>query len=219
MGVKAKVLAELKRTLGPTFPDTYSKYEDLFNTMSDQEVKDFFKKKNGKIRLFVDDNTTSQKKVDQLGKILGINLEEKLILPYRGNALTKFPVLGFPIQIVKLQQMATKKNISTLDTKVRDMNNQAARADKTGMLSNFEVAAMAIYGDDADPLIKEMFSPRGDNSITKNAMNEMIKKDLDFSLADLPNGNEGRVSLYHLDANYACMGLATDLIDHIDERS
>lgn len=115
--------------------------------------------------------------------------------------------------------MATKENASTINTNQRDVNNQATRSSKTGLLSDDEVAAIAAYGDVADPIIKELFSPRGDNRITKQAMNEKIARDLDFSLEELPNGREGRISLMHLDAIYACMGLATDLVDHIDERS
>lgn len=102
---------------------------------------------------------------------------------------------------------------------MRDMNNQATRSSKTGLITDDEISQMAAYGDVADPIIKELMSPRADNMITKKEMNEKIRENLEFSLDELSPGLEGRVSLYHLDANYTCMGIATDLIDHIDERS
>ena len=219
MAVKDKILAELKKHLGSTFPDVYERYEKKFNSMSDEEIKDWFLKKNGQIRLYAKDSTIQQSNVDKLCKSTGVVLEEKLILPYKNNITTKHKIMVMPMQILKLQQMATKENASTIHTNQRDMNNQATRGSKTGLLSDDEVAAMAAYGTVVDPIIKELFSPRGDNRITKKAMNELIRHDLDFSLADLPNGADGRMTLIHLDANYACMGLATDLIDHIDERS
>lgn len=219
MAVKDKILAELKKHLGSTFPDVYERYEKKFSSMDNQEIKDWFLKKNGQIRLYADDSKIQQSDVDKLCKSTGVVLEEKLILPYKNNITTKHKIMVMPMQILKLQQMATKENASTIHTNQRDMNNQATRGSKTGLLSDDEVAAMAAYGTVVDPIIKELFSPRGDNRITKKAMNEMIRQNLDFSLADLPNGAEGRMTLLHLDANYACMGLATDLIDHIDERS
>lgn len=217
--VKDKILAELKKHLGNTFPDTYKKYEDMFNHMTDEDIKDYFLNRGGKIRVFVDDATIQQKNIDDICKSTGVVLEEKLILPYKANTTTKHKLMVMPMQILKLQQMATKENASTISVAQRDMNNQATRGSKTGLLSDDEVAAMASYGSVVDPIVKELFSPRGDNRITKKHMNEMLRENLDFSLADLPNGSEGRMTLLHLDANYACMGIATDLIDHIDERS
>ena len=217
--VKEKILAELKKHLETTFPDTYNKYLKMFEPMSDEDIKDYFLNKNGKIRLFVDDTTIQQKNIDKICKSTGVILEEKLLLPFKGNTTSKHKLMVFPMQILKLQQTATKENASTISVAQRDMNNQATRGSKTGLLSDDEVAAMASYGDVVDPIIKELFSPRGDNRITKKRMNEQIRENLDFSLEDLPNGAEGRMTLLHLDANYACMGIATDLIDHIDERS
>ena len=219
MGLKEKIIDYLTKYLAPTFPDTLEKYKELFSGMDDQQIKDYFTKKKGLVRLFVDDDRTKQADVDKLVDSLKLTLEERMLLPYKNNTTTKFELLGLPIQILKLQQMASKANVSTIDTKVRDVNNQAARESKTGSLSDDEVAQIAVYGEDADPIIKELFSPRGDNKITKAAMNEALKNDLEFSLEELPNGAEGRISLIHLDAIYTCMGLATNLIDHINERS
>ena len=217
--VKDKILEELRKHLKDTFPDVLQKYEDLFANMSEQDIKDYFVKKKGKIRLYADDETIKQANVDKLCKSTGVVLEEKLILPYKNGVTTKHKIMVMPMQILKLQQMATKENASTISVSQRDMNNQATRGSKTGLLSDDEVSAMAAYGSVIDPIVKELFSPRGDNRITKSAMNEKLREDLDFSLADLPNGSQGRTTLLHLDANYACMGIATDLIDHIDERS
>lgn len=217
--VKDKILEELRKHLKDTFPEVLQKYEDLFANMSEQDIKDYFLKKNGKIRLYADDEKIKQANVDKLCKSTGVVLEEKLILPYKNGVTTKHKIMVMPMQILKLQQMATKENASTISVAQRDMNNQATRGSKTGLLSDDEVSAMAAYGNVIDPIVKELFSPRGDNRITKSAMNEKLREDLDFSLADLPNGSQGRTTLLHLDANYACMGIATDLIDHIDERS
>ena len=218
MSLKEKIIQYLTKHLQHTLPDVLKKYEELFETFNDDQIRDYFTKKKGLIRLFVEDDKITQTHVDKLQKSLNIKLEERLILPYKNNATTKFELLGMPIQILKLQQMVSKATISTIETKVRDVNNQTTRSSRTGALSSNEVEQMAIYGDSVDPIVKELFSPRGDNKIHKAAMNEMLKRDLEFSLAGLPNGSEGRISLIHLDAIYASMGLATNLIDHIDER-
>lgn len=219
MTLKEKILNELSKHFKDTFPDVLDRYTEMFDTMSDTEIKEFFTKKKGKIRLYVDDKKLKQSNVDKLVETTGVVLEEPLKLMYKDGVTTKHNIMVMPMQILKLQQMATKENASTINTNQRDVNNQATRSSKTGLLSDDEVAAIAAYGDVADPIIKELFSPRGDNRITKQAMNEKIARDLDFSLEELPNGREGRISLMHLDAIYACMGLATDLVDHIDERS
>lgn len=219
MTLQEKIIKELKKHLGDTFPDTFKKYEEMINMMEEKEIIDTFINKKQRVRLYVKDRQDTQKRVDKLMNSLGVSISEKLILPYKANTKTKYKMITFPMQVLKLQQMASKENASTIDTTMRDMNNQATRHSKTGILSDAEVAQMVIYGDDADVIVKELFSPRGDNKIAKAAMNEQLKDNLEFSLESIPLSGEGRISLYHLDANYACMGLATDLIDHIDERS
>ena len=115
--------------------------------------------------------------------------------------------------------MVTKESASNADSSVRDMNNQASRESKTGILSDAEVAALAVYGKDSEPILEELLTARSDNNVAKRAMNEKLKNDLEVSLKDLPQDPKSRNSLLHLSANYICMGLATDLVDHIDELS
>ena len=216
---KKAILDLLSKYFKIDFPDVYEKYEKVFENMDENDILDYFNKRKGLIRLFVDDDQISQKKIDKLVKSTGVILEEQLVLHYKGGVTTKKKILVFPMQILKLQQMATKENASTINVTQRDMNNQATRSSKTGLITDDEISQMAAYGDVADPIIKELMSPRADNMITKKEMNEKIRENLEFSLDELSPGLEGRVSLYHLDANYTCMGIATDLIDHIDERS
>ena len=75
MAVKDKILAELKKHLGTTFPDVYERYEKKFSTMNDQEIKDWFIKKNGRIRLYTEDSKLEQSNVDKICKSTGVVLE------------------------------------------------------------------------------------------------------------------------------------------------
>ena len=75
MAVKDKILAELKKHLGTTFPDVYERYEKKFSSMSEQEIKDWFIKKNGRVRLYAEDSKLEQSNVDKICKSTGVVLE------------------------------------------------------------------------------------------------------------------------------------------------
>lgn len=217
--MKNDIMNYLRKYLKPYFPDVYDKYEKIFETFDDRDFEQLFLVENAGLRLYVDDKKIEQKNIDKFRIALGVDVEEKLKIPYLNNSTTKFPVMGFPIQIRELQQMVTKESASNADSSVRDMNNQASRESKTGILSDAEVAALAVYGKDSEPILEELLTARSDNNVAKRAMNEKLKNDLEVSLKDLPQDPKSRNSLLHLSANYICMGLATDLVDHIDELS
>ena len=50
-------------------------------------------------------------------------------------------------------------------------------------------------------------------------MNELIRERLSFSLGELPKTPQSRKSLIYLDSLYKAMGVATDLVDNIEDIS
>ena len=70
-----------------------------------------------------------------------------------------------------------------------------------------------------DKTLSELLSPRSDNQLSKSKMNELIRERLSFSLGELPKTPQSRKSLIYLDSLYKAMGVATDLVDNIEDIS
>ena len=93
MTLKEKILNELSKHFKDTFPDVLDRYTEMFDTMSDTEIKEFFTKKKGKIRLYVDDKKLKQSNVDKLVETTGVVLEEPLKLMYKDGVTTKHNIM------------------------------------------------------------------------------------------------------------------------------
>lgn len=215
MGKKADIIKYIEDTFSDISPETVQIYKDKFSMMSENQVLEFFK--NNDIRLYVDDDKVSQKKVDNLVKKLKIVTEEKIVYPHKGGATSMREFLVLPVQVRRLQQIAATESHSTIDSSIRDKVNQATRESKTSKLTDSEVAIMASIG--LDKTLSELLSPRSDNQLSKSKMNELIRERLSFSLGELPKTPQSRKSLIYLDSLYKAMGVATDLIDNIEDIS
>ena len=212
MSKAEEVLSYLKKRLVNTnvSTETYDIYVKKFSTMSDKEVTDYINKYG--VRLYVEDSNIKQNAVDKLVDDLKIIKEEKLNLNFIQTGLvSKEKALILPVQMRRLQQLATKESASNLNVNIRDKVNQATRESKTAQLTDAEVTQLVSVGFD------KLLSPRSDNPITKEEMNTKLKDDLTFSLNDLSKNVKGKSTVIYVDALFKSINIATDLVDSIDE--
>lgn len=216
MSKAEEVLAYLKVKLADTevSKETYDIYVEKFSNMSDKVITEYITKYG--VRLYVDDKTINQKSIDKLVDNLKIVKEEKLNLNFiQPGLISKEKALILPIQMRRLQQLATKESASNLEVNVRDKINQATRESKTAQLTDAEVTQLVSVG--FDKVLVELLSPRSDNPITKEEMNIKLKDELTFSLGDLSKNVKGKSTVNYLDALFKSINIATDLVDSIDD--
>ena len=216
MSKAEEVLAYLKVKLADTevSKETYDIYVEKFSNMSDKAITEYITKYG--VRLYVDDKTINQKSIDKLVDNLQIIKEEKLNLNFiQPGLISKEKALILPIQMRRLQQLATKESASNLEVNVRDKINQATRESKTAQLTDAEVTQLVSVG--FDKVLVELLSPRSDNPITKEEMNIKLKDELTFSLGDLSKNVKGKSTVNYLDALFKSINIATDLVDSIDD--
>ena len=216
MSKAEEVLAYLKVKLADTevSKETYDIYVEKFSNMSDKAITEYITKDG--VRLYVDDKTINQKSIDKLVDNLKIIKEEKLNLNFiQPGLISKEKALILPIQMRRLQQLATKESASNLEVNVRDKINQATRESKTAQLTDAEVTQLVSVG--FDKVLVELLSPRSDNPITKEEMNIKLKDELTFSLGDLSKNVKGKSTVNYLDALFKSINIATDLVDSIDD--
>lgn len=216
MSKAEEVLAYLKVKLADTevSKETYDIYVEKFSNMSDKVITEYITKYG--VRLYVDDKTINQKSIDKLVDNLKIIKEEKLNLNFiQPGLISKEKAIILPIQMRRLQQLATKESASNLEVNVRDKINQATRESKTAQLTDAEVTQLVSVG--FDKVLVELLSPRSDNPITKEEMNIKLKDELTFSLGDLSKNVKGKSTVNYLDALFKSINIATDLVDSIDD--
>ena len=216
MSKAEEVLAYLKVKLADTevSKETYDIYVEKFSNMSDKAITEYITKYG--VRLYVDDKTINQKSIDKLVDNLKIIKEEKLNLNFiQPGLISKEKAIILPIQMRRLQQLATKESASNLEVNVRDKINQATRESKTAQLTDAEVTQLVSVG--FDKVLVELLSPRSDNPITKEEMNIKLKDELTFSLGDLSKNVKGKSTVNYLDALFKSINIATDLVASIDD--
>ena len=216
MSKAEEVLAYLKVKLADTevSKETYDIYVEKFSNMSDKAITEYITKYG--VRLYVDDKIINQKSIDRLVDNLKIVKEEKLNLNFiQPGLISKEKALILPIQMRRLQQLATKESASNLEVNVRDKINQATRESKTAQLTDAEVTQLVSVG--FDKVLVELLSPRSDNPITKEEMNIKLKDELTFSLGDLSKNVKGKSTVNYLDVLFKSINIATDLVDSIDD--
>ena len=216
MSKATEILAYLKTKLVDTgvSSETYDIYDKEFSNMSDKDITNYINKYG--VRLYVDDKTINQKSIDRLVDELNVIKEERLNLNFiQPGLISKEKALILPIQMRRLQQLATKESASNLEVNTRDKINQATRESKTAQLTDAEVTQLVSVG--FDKVLVELLSPRSDNPITKEEMNIKLKDELTFSLNDLSKNVKGKSTVNYLDALFKSINIATDLVDSIDD--
>jgi len=151
-------------------------------------------------------------------KILGIELEEYVRLPYlientsiqeHPKSLTAIPV--GKLHMKRLQQIKSKKNKITTSIEDRDLRKgQVKGNDKGAQMSDADVLALSTLN--MNNVLKEMLGPRADDAISKEVMIDRIRKYGHVSLSDLPDDVENKQAINTLNTYFLSAGLITDLV-------
>lgn len=124
-----------------------------FATMSDAQFEKWIKKKyplQFQVKAF--DIEPTFKNYKKAAKLIGINLMEKVALPYLytnkdGEPIVSKPALIAYIHLKKMQQFITKKNKVSTDIDDRDMKNgRLNTGDKGAQTGDKEMECLAIAG-------------------------------------------------------------------------
>lgn len=209
--------------LDPSGTNT-KRYKKLFSTMSDSKFENFMK------CMFDDDNMNftleikeferevTIEMIEKAAKILGIELEEYVVLPHismsqENPVVTKEKcITGYHIE-KRMEQMNNKKNSGSTHIDERSATTgQVVGHDKNGRSSDQENIALTVIG--ATNILKEMNGFRADGLKRKNYAYAQIAKTGECSLKDIEEtaGIEDRLALETVDVYYKTMGIQTDLI-------
>lgn len=218
-----KILYKVMDALDPSGANTKA-YKEMFSTMSDTKFIKF-------VSSMFDDDTINftMNMVDyeremhieyaeNAAKILGIPLEERLILPHLNMDIehpivTKTPcIVGWHID-KRMQQTNTKKNSTSIHVSERSATTgQVTGHDKNGRNTDNENAALMVLG--AENIAKEFNGFRADGLKRKNAAYASIMTKGYVSLEEVEQeaGIEDRIALQTVDTMYKGMHIQTDLI-------
>lgn len=218
-----KLVYDVMNALDPSGKNT-ERYKKLFATMSDSKFENFMK------CMFDDDNIDFTLEIreferevtiemaEKAAKVLGIPLEEHVILPHISNTqekpmVTKEPcITGYYIE-KRMEQMNNKKNSTSTHINERSATTgQVVGHDKNGRSSDQENIALKVIG--ADNILKEINGFRADGLQRKAYAYAQIAKTGSCSLEDIEAqaGIEDRLALETVDVYYRTAGLSTDLI-------
>lgn len=217
------ILYKTMDALDPSGANTKA-YKDLFATMSDAKFIKF-------VSSMFDDETINftMNMVDyeremhlecaeDAAKLLGVPLEEHLILPHLNMdiehpVVTKTPcIVGWHID-KRMQQTNIKKNSTSIHISERSATTgQVVGHDKNGRNTDNENAALMVLG--ADNIAKELNGFRADGIKRKNFAYASIMNKGYVSLEEVEAqaGIEDRIALQTVDVMYKGMHIQTDLI-------
>ena len=209
--------------LDPSGTNT-KRYKKLFSTMSDSKFENFmrclFDDHNTNFTLEVKDfeREVTIEMIEKAAKVLGIELEEYVILPHISMSqehpiVTKEKcITGYLIE-KRMQQILSKKNGTSTHIDERSATTgQVIGHDKNGRSSDQENIALTVIG--ATNVLREMNGFRADGLQRKNYAYSQIAKTGECSLEDIEAsaGIEDRLALETIDVYYKTMGLQTDLV-------
>ena len=218
-----KLVYDVMNALDPTGTNT-NRYKKLFSTMSDSKFENFMKcmfeddNMNFTLEIKEFDREVNLVMVEKAAKILGIELEEYVILPHismsqENPVVTKEKcITGYHIE-KRMEQTATKKNSSSTHIDERSATTgQVVGHDKNGRSSDQENIALALIG--GTNILKEINGFRADGLQRKNYAYAQIARTGECSLSDIEEnaGIEDRLALETVDVYYKTMGIQTDLI-------
>lgn len=218
-----KLVYDVMNALDPTGTNT-NRYKKLFSTMSDSKFENFMKcmfeddNMNFTLEIKEFDREVNLDMVEKAAKILGIELEEYVILPHismsqENPVVTKEKcITGYHIE-KRMEQTNSKKNSSSTHIDERSATTgQVVGHDKNGRSSDQENIALALIG--GTNILKEINGFRADGLQRKNYAYAQIARTGECSLADIEEnaGIEDRLALETVDVYYKTMGIQTDLI-------
>ena len=218
-----KLVYDVMNALDPTGTNT-NRYKKLFSTMSDSKFENFMKcmfeddNMNFTLEIKEFDREVNLDMIEKAAKILGIELEEYVILPHISMS-QEHPVVtkekcitGYHIE-KRMEQTNSKKNSSSTHIDERSATTgQVVGHDKNGRSSDQENIALTLIG--GTNILKEINGFRADGLQRKNYAYAQIARTGECSLEDIEAnaGVEDRLALETVDVYYKTMGIQTDLI-------
>lgn len=155
----------------------------------------------------------------KLAKLVGIELEEFVVLPYLSeNTVNKTPILTLTkvpvgmLHLKRLQQIVRKKNKTTTSIEVRDQRKgQVVDVDKGGRMTDADMFALTTIG--AFPVMKELYGPRADSIRAKEQFYQQIREGTrQPRLEDLTDDIADKVAINTLNNYIMGASLMSDLI-------
>ena len=202
-----------------------TKYKNMFASLTNAEfeklMKDMFEDDtlNFTLDIVNFERELDLETVEKAAKVLGIPLEEYVMLPFLNKdteqpIITKVPVIVMYTIFKRLQQTTQKKNsTSTHITERSAVTNQVTGNDKNGRSSDVENAGLIAVG--AINCAKEFNGFRADGMERKHVAYASAANRGYISLEEVESsaGINDRTVLNTIDKLYLGMGIKTDLVD------
>lgn len=174
-------------------PDTLKNEIEKLDNMSDKELKELIL--NDEIYLYVKPfKEPSLKDIAEAANFLGIELDEKLILPNQGNIVTDHPCpVGYvPVKI--LEQLVKKKVVTSHDIAATDpVTGQLTTKSKTRMMTAPELVNMFANSSIVSKIFPEFLLARSDDQDAAMDMQKQIADTGRFSINKLSSSGIGQV--------------------------
>ena len=217
------MLFKVMDALDPTGTNT-KWYRELFASMSDKKFKDLmsdmFNDFNLNFILQIKDYERELKieYCEKAAKILGIPLEEYVIMPFinmdlENPIVTKYPVIVGYNSEQRTQQTNAKKNSTSIHNTQRSaMTGQVVGDDKNGRSSDAENMALTLLG--AKNILKELNGFRADGVKRGNFAVSQIATTGECDLDEIEEhgGLEDRTTLNAVDTMFLGMHIKTNLV-------
>lgn len=202
--------------------DNTKKYKAMFQPMSDNQFKSFFKEffSNEDHYLILEivdyERNVEIEDIQEAAKVLGIPLFEYVTFPHLNMdkehpIVTKHPIPVGYLHLKRPQQTIMKKNgMSTAIDERSAITNQVMGADKNGRESDLENSMLVSLG--MEKVLKELNGPRADDAVAKQEMLQAISTQGYVRLEDLTDDIANKTTLNTIDTYFLGMSLKTDLV-------
>lgn len=205
--------------LDPTKANS-DKYRRLFSLMTLPQFDAFFKKfiNNHEEFLTLDvaayERDVKMANVEKAAKYLDVPLFEYVAMPDAKSSrivTTPRPVPVGYIHIKRLQQMARKKNSTSIDITKRDMTTGQLTGD--GKVTQYSIDEnYGLMTLNAKACLKEFLSMRADDMVMKQEAYSKIRKDGYVELKSLTDDISNKVAVNTLDVYLLCMHVKSDVV-------
>jgi hypothetical protein len=193
-------------------------YQDLFNSLSGKEFDEWAENMGKTLEDTINIHqlpweSVTLKQIRDAADLLNVPLEEYVYYKHMVDGVsirTKYKVPVGYINIKRLQQMLSKKNQFTFDTKNVDYaTGEVKGKSRVHHISNSETYMLLLQN--SKNTLKEFFGPRGSNLEQKKEMRNKIATDGWISLKDIPEAKDKNEAVNSLDMYIIASGLRSDL--------
>jgi hypothetical protein len=195
------------------------KYLDFFSSLSDDQFAKWLESfladedENFFLEVIPHRNEPSFPDIEKAAKILGIQLEERVVFPHSGGIMTRTPVPVGWLMLKRHQQIVSKKNSIANSVRTRNQRTGQVTGDsKAARESDMENYALQTIG--AKHALKEMMGARADDSHSKQQMYGKISTEGFVQAGELKPNPDGKVALNTISVLFLGAGIRTDLVSN-----